>query len=397
MNSIAFSRLIRRMERHGVMIDLPYLDVLDIKLKESLIKVTKELDELVKPYVTSLNYNSSLQLKKLFFETLGYKLPEGMKTPSGEASTGIEALKHIVKTYDCKIAAKLMEHRAQTKLWATYVVGLKRMQRQGIIHAGFNQTGTVTGRLSSSKPNAQNIPRSNETEFDIRRLFVARPGHAFIIADYSQVELRLMAHFSKSVAMVDNYKVGGDIYKTVAAQIGSTRQEAKAVVLGINYGRTAYGLSKGLKITEEAAQTFIDGYFKVFPEVQKFLEDTANNLTKRPYVRTLAGRYRRFPDYLKALQRGQDSYAWRMERQAGNAIVQASAADVMKLAMIKLEQELDQVEGRMLITVHDEIIVECPLVKAEACSELVKRCMETCVDVDVTLTIEPKITSYWEK
>jgi DNA polymerase I len=393
---LPFVGVLRRMEKRGITLDVPYLQVLGTTLDEQLYRVRAEINETVGH---AINPDSPVQLKQLFYEQLKYDLPDDLRTKDGKLTTDVKALDYLADELNAPVAKLVKKHRELAKLKGTYVDGLIERQRGNVIHAGFHHTGTTTGRLSSSSPNLQNIPRK-DGEFNIRHAFIARPGHKFVIGDYSQIELRLMAYYSQCQAMIKNYELNGDLYKTVAAEIGSTRQEAKAVVLGLNYGRTAYGLSHGIKRSVDDCQKFIDEYFVKFPEVKRFMDATTNTVRRDQRVRTICRRWRRFPEYKAALNLNDFKTMKRVERQATNSVIQGSAADVCKVAMRNLDEQLRGYgyNADILVQVHDELIVEVADSEVVAVTKLVKQVMEQAIDLNgVPLIVEPKVSDRWLK
>lgn len=391
---LPFIEVLRSMERRGIKVDTEYLNELGRKLDIEIENTMGELEAMVG---RKIDVASPKQLREYFFKEKGLTLPDDLKTPKGEVSTNVEAMEYLAEHLNCKEASLVLKYREFSKLKSTYVVGMSSMIRKGCLHASFHQTGTVSGRLSSSKPNLQNIPRRDDI-FNIRRAFIARPGMGFVIADYSQIELRLMAHFSKDPTLVKAYQEGKDIHQATADAIGCDRHTAKTINFGLNYGRTAYGLSHGLKISVDEAQHFIDEYFRQFPKVKVFMEQVKNTIKKNYAVWTIAKRKRRFPDYAAAKKGGDWKTVGRIERQAGNSIIQGSASDVIKIAMRNLHKILKPYNAQILIQIHDELLIEVPTDKLEEIAQLVKNEMQTCVVLkNVPLITEPVIADHWKK
>ena len=391
---LPFVNVLKKMEMRGIKIDREYLNKMGKKLDKRII----ELGVLIyKEVGRDININSPKQLGVYFFEEQKYTLPDTFKTPSGAISTNVEALKYLADKKYCQVAKYVLEYRELTKLNSTYVKGLLSSSRNDVIHAGFRQIGTVTGRLSSSKPNLQNIPRRDD-ELNIRKSFIPREGYEFILADYSQVELRLMAYFSKDPKMLSVYEEGGDIHQSTADEIGCDRNVAKTINFGINYGRTAYGLSEGLGISTEEAEKFIKRYFARYPRVKIFIQQAENTIRKRYAVHTLLGRKRRFPDYAQAKKEKNWKVVRGIERQATNSIIQGSASDIIKVAMRNLSPKIAEYDAHILVQIHDELLIEVPKEKAQEVLEITKYEMENAVDLKiVNLIVEPKITKCWEK
>ncbi|MCK4686590.1 MAG: hypothetical protein KAT66_00510 [Candidatus Lokiarchaeota archaeon] len=391
---LPFVSVLKKMEMRGIKIDKEYLKNLGEKLDRRIIELGKDI---YKKVGRDININSPKQLSEYFFIEKKYTLPDNFRTPKGDLSTNVSALKYLAEKESCQVAKYVLEYRELAKLNSTYVKGLLSSSKKGIIHAGFRQIGTVTGRLSSSKPNLQNIPRRDD-ELNIRKAFIPREGYNFILADYSQVELRLMAYFAKDERMLEVYKTGGDIHQATADEIGCSRTIAKTINFGINYGRTAYGMSEALDISVEESEKFINKYFAKYPKVKIFIQQATNTIRKRYAVYTLLRRKRRFPEYPKAKKEKDWKTMKRVERQATNSIIQGSASDVIKVAMRNLSPKLEKYDSHILVQIHDELLCECPIKYSEKVKELIKYEMENCIDLKiVNLTVEPKITHCWEK
>lgn len=391
---LPFIEVIRSMERRGIKVDTDYLKELGDNLDKEVAAVSQELRTLMGK---EIDIASPKQLREYFFTEKKYVLPDDLKTPKGEVSTNVEAMEYLAEKCDCKEAALVLRYRELSKLKSTYVVGMLELTKNGCIHASFKQTGTITGRLSSSQPNLQNIPRRDDI-FNIRKAFVARPGYGFVISDYSQIELRLMAYFSKDATLVKAYQEGKDIHQATADAIGCDRHTAKTINFGLNYGRTAYGLSHGLGISVEEAQHFIDQYFIQFPGVKVFMAQVVNTVKKNYAVWTLAKRKRHFPEYVAAKKAKDFKTVGRLERQAGNSVIQGSASDVIKIAMRNLHRLLKPYDAHILVQIHDELVIECPKDKCEEVAKIVKNEMQTCVDLKtVPLVTEPVISDRWVK
>src|SRR5216117_90185 len=298
----------------------------------------------------------------------------------------------------------LIEYRELTKLKSTYIDALPGYIRAdtGRVHTSFNQTGAATGRLSSSDPNLQNIPVRTRRGGEIRRAFVAPPGRLLLIADYSQVELRLLAHFSNDRAFVAAFQRGGDIHRQTAAVIfdvpessvtGEMRSRAKTINFATIYGKAAMALSRQLGITLEEAKTFIKHYFERFAGVRAWLDKTVDDARQRGFVETLVGRRR----YIPELRDRNFSIRSFGERTATNSPLQGSAADLIKIAMIRIHAALKQqgLGSRMILQVHDELVVEGPRGEEEVATELVKRHMERAADLRVPLVVSVGMGMNW--
>lgn len=391
---LPFCTVLRSMESRGIKVDTEYLKQLGAKLDSKLIDLKTDI---YKAIGSELDINSPKQLREYFFGKLKYTLPDDYRTPKGELSTNVNALKYLAEEKGDEVSKLILSYRELSKLNSTYVKGMMELTRDNVIRAGFRQTGTKTGRLSSSRPNLQNIPR-REDEWNIRKAFVAREGYTFVISDYSQIELRLMAWFSKDPTMVKTYQENGDIHQATADAVGCERVHAKAINFGINYGMGAYGLAGNLGISQDEAQKFIDGYFAKFPNVKLFSERAKNTVRKKYAVHTITKRKRRFKDYIVAKKAKDWKRVAGLERQAVNAIIQGSASDILKIAMRNIHKKLKEYDAHILVQIHDELVIEVPKDKAEEVSKIVKHEMEHAVDLDyVPLITEPQISDCWVK
>jgi DNA polymerase I len=377
------------MERAGVAIDAAQLDAMGAKAGEEIARLRAELLAMAGEEV---NLESGPQVARILFERLALK--PGGKTPSGTLSTRSDVLEELAPLHP--FPARLLEYRALTKLKSTYFDTLPRMAdpRDGRVHTTYEQTGAATGRLSSSNPNLQNIPMRTPQGRATRRAFVAPPGALLVGADYSQIELRVMAHLSGDPNLIEAFATGQDVHESTARRIfgiatgpldPALRGRAKIVNFGIMYGMGARSLSQQMGIGLTEAQEFIAGYFDVYARVRDYLDATVQEARARGYVQTLFGRRL----YLPALSSPQGGARASAERVAINAPIQGSAADLMKLAMIRVHRVLKQQRpsARLLLQVHDELVLECPSAEVEAVSELVRTEMEGCFPLRVPLTV----------
>lgn len=393
-SELPFVRVLKDIEWRGIKINIPYLKKLGKKLD---VEIEEAINEVYKEAGGEIDINSPKQLRELLFDKMKLELPAEYKTPKGEVSTNVAAMNYLADTMGVDIAKKILKVRELGKINSTYVKALLAKQKDGIIHAQFRQIGTVTGRLSSSNPNLQNIPRRAD-ELNIRKAFVPRPGYVFVNSDYSQVELRMMAFYSKDPAMLKIYAEDGDIHQATADAVGCTRQQAKSISFGIIYGVSGYGLSKLIDTTPEEADRFIKSYLNNFSRVGIFIKQAINTLQKNYAVRTITKRKRRFPDYAAAKRRGDWKEKGRIERQTVNSIIQGSAADLIKISMRNLARRLKEYDAHILVQIHDELIVEVPKEKAKEVMGIVKYEMENAMDLKVIkIKTEPKITKVWEK
>ena len=379
--------VLARMELEGILVDRTYLRGMGDSLRNELATLDTEIHALAGG---AFNINSTLQLRRVLFSELG--LPVLKKTPKGAPSTDASVLAKLEDAHP--IVALLLRYREIEKLRSTYVDGyLPLVRADGRIHAHFNQTGAATGRLSSDRPNLQNIPVRSETGRTIRRAFIAPGGWKFIVADYSQIELRILAHLSKDPGLLEAFEAGEDIHTTTAARVfGFTtdlvtpdlRRRAKAINFGLLYGMEAFGLADRLKISREEAREHMDAYFQQFPDVRQYLRSVVAEARRDGYTTTLFGRRRYLPELAS------DNFRIRQmgERMALNAPVQGSAADVIKIAMIELDRLLVDREAKMILQVHDELVLEAACDVVDSTTRLVREVMEGVVDLDVPLTVD---------
>ncbi|MFQ5582642.1 MAG: DNA polymerase I, partial [Mariprofundaceae bacterium] len=339
------------------------------------------------------NIQSPKQLGELLFDTL--KLPGGKKTKSGQWATGQEVLESLATEHE--VPRLILEVRQLAKLKSTYTDALQSLihAQTGRVHTSYNQAITTTGRLSSSDPNLQNIPIRSEEGRRIRKAFVTEPGNILISADYSQIELRLMAHFSGDAALKAAFAAGQDIHAATAASVnqvaledvsGEMRRRAKIINFGILYGMGPFGLAKQLGVGREEARAFIDAYFAQYPSVRSFMDETLERARTQGYVETLRGHRVYVPD-INAKNGMHRSYA---ERTAINAPLQGSAADIIKIAMIRLHERLKQEapDTDMILQVHDELVVEAPKSVVDHVSAIMREEMESALDLNVPLIVD---------
>ena len=339
------------------------------------------------------NIQSPKQLGELLFDTL--QIPGGKKTKSGQWATGQEVLEKVAEEHE--VPRLILEVRQLSKLKSTYTDALQKLIHPdtGRVHTSYNQAITSTGRLSSSDPNLQNIPIRTEAGRHIRKAFIAEQGNTLLAADYSQIELRLMAHFSQDEALIRAFAEGQDIHATTAAAVnnidlddvtGEMRRAAKIINFGILYGMSAFGLSKQLGVGRHESQAFIDAYFDRYPTVRAFMDSTLEKAREQGYVETLLGHRVYLPE-INAKNGMHRAYA---ERTAINAPLQGSAADIIKVAMIRLHKQLKEAfpDARMTLQVHDELVVECPKEQADRVSSLVQQVMEGALELHVPLSVD---------
>ena len=385
------------MEWDGIAIDLTWFESLKTRFKSERERV----EQLIYAEAgQEFNINSNPQLRVILFDKLG--LPVKKKTATGP-STDASVLQELAEEGHT-LPTLLMEYREIFKLEGTYIDALPKLvhPRDHRLHTSFNQTVAATGRLSSTDPNLQNIPNRRELGREIRRGFVPRPGWRLLSADYSQIELRLLAHLSGDPAFVSAFKAGGDIHRQTAAIIfgvdladvtGEMRARAKTINFATIYGQGAHALSRQLKLPHAEAKAFIDTYFERFAGVKAFLDRCVVEAKAKGYVETLFHRRRYIPE-LKERNHNMRAFG---ERVAANAPIQGSAADLIKIAMIQVHRALasEGLASRMLLQVHDELIFELPASEQVALSALVKREMESAAMLDVPLLVEMGVGDDW--
>ncbi|MDQ6957452.1 MAG: DNA polymerase I [Mariprofundaceae bacterium] len=346
------------------------------------------------------NINSPKQLGVLLFETLG--IEGGKKTKSGQWATGQEVLEKFADEHE--IPRLILEVRGLSKLKSTYTDALPKLihVQTGRVHTSYNQAVTTTGRLSSSDPNLQNIPIRTIEGREIRKAFIAEKGNTLIAADYSQIELRLMAHFSQDANLMQAFAEGRDIHAATAAAVnqvaledvtGEMRRRAKVINFGILYGMSAFGLAKQLHVSRSEAKLFIEAYFEQFPTVQTFMDETLDKAREQGFVETLMGHRMYVPD-INSNNGMRKSYA---ERTAVNAPLQGSAADIIKVAMISLHKRLkdEAPDANMILQVHDELIVECPTSQTDVITHIMREEMEHAATLRVPLTVDIGTGASW--
>ncbi len=392
--------VLARMEMDGILIDKVKLSLLKKEFSQKLSTLKEKIFDLAG---TEFNINSTKQLSEILFEKLN--LPQLKKTRKKTGySTDVEVLKALSKLHPLPEA--LLKYRNLSKLKSTYIDGIEKEinPETGRVHTSFNQTVTATGRLSSSEPNLQNIPIRTEEGRRIRELFIAGEGNVFVSADYSQIDLRVLAHYSGDENLVEAFKRGEDIHRRTASQIFDVTPEfvtpdmrriAKTVNFGIIYGMSAYGLSKELDIGRKEAKRFIDAYFERHPGVKRYMEEIVRAARDQGYVETILGRRRYIKD-IRAKSRNIRKFA---ERTAINTPIQGSAADIIKLSMIRLVKELDKRApfSRLLLQVHDELLVECLESERELVQDVMKDVMENVVKLKVPLTVSIGSGKNWSE
>ncbi len=389
--------VLAEMESLGIKLDLKLFESLSKELEGKLAKLTRDI---YKMSGSEFNINSPKQLRVVLFDTL--KLPVIKKTKTGP-STDEEVLTKLADKH--KLPALLLEYRMLTKLKTTYIDVLPELAdpSTGRIHTSFNQTGTETGRLSSSNPNLQNIPIKTDIGAEIRKAIIAGGKENYLIScDYSQIDLRVLAHLSKDEHLVAAFKKGMDIHKATAALIygveekevsDEMRDRAKRVNFGIIYGLTSYGLSRDLNVGFDEAQSFIDAYFARYPGVKEYIEKQIKLCQKEGFVTTILGRRRYIPE-INSKNQGIRQFA---ERQAVNTPIQGSASDLIKLAMIDIDKEIKKKElkSRMVLQIHDELLFDLPKDELHTLADLAREKMENVLKLDVPIKVDTKKGHNW--
>ena len=389
--------VLARMEKAGVVVDVPRLKQLSDEFAKRLAEIEKEI------YLHAggeFNIASAQQLREILYDRL--KLPILGKTPGGEPSTAAEILEELAPMHP--LPRMLMEHRQLSKLKNTYLDALPTViGSDSRVHASFNQTVAATGRLSSSEPNLQNIPVRSEQGRQIRQAFIAPgPDWVLLTADYSQIELRMLAHFCQDANLLEAFRTGRDIHNVVAAQIfgvdesnvtDEQRRQAKTVNFGVIYGLSAYGLASRLSITQSEASIFIEAYFANYPGIDTWMTTVLEEAKSTGRVKTILGR-RRPIQGIKSTTGRQRNLA---ERTAINTVIQGSAADLIKMAMIRIDQELRalKLQSRLILQIHDELVFEVPKSELAQVRELVRRLMNSALDLNVPVEVDVAAGPNW--
>ena len=387
--------VLAQMEKEGILASrkalIEYGEMLSVRIRELTEEIYAEAEE-------EFNLNSPKQLGTILFEKM--KLPGGKKTKTGY-STAADVLEKMAP--DHKIVADILEYRTYSKLKSTYADGLLTcIEEDGRIRTTFNQTITATGRLSSTDPNLQNIPMREDLGRRIRKCFYPREGCVFVDADYSQIELRVLAHMSGDEKLIEAYREAKDIHAATASQVfhvpysevtDQMRRNAKAVNFGIVYGISSFGLSQGLSISRKEAQDYIDQYFLTYPSIRTFLDDLVNSAKEKGYAVSLFGRRRPIPE-LKSSNFMQRNFG---ERVAMNSPIQGTAADIIKIAMVRVAKRLaaEKMESKLILQIHDELLIEAPQEEAEKAREILEEEMKAAASLRVELETDCHIGSDW--
>ena len=385
------------MENAGVTVDLAQLDNLGAIYSEKMNSLKERIFELCDCY---FNLNSPSQLGEVLFEKLGLK--SGKKNKSGKYSTSAEILETLAD--ESEVVRLILSYRTYQKLYSTYIEGLKPLidRRTRLIHTTYNNTITTTGRLSSTNPNLQNIPIRDEEGKELRKVFIPRDGNVLIDADYSQIELRLLAHFSGCKELIAAYETDEDVHAVTASQVfgvpldkvtAKMRREAKAVNFGIIYGISEFGLSKNIGIDVKTAREYIEKYFERYTTVKEYMDKNVAFAKQHGYVATLTGRKR----YIKELNSNNYNLRQFGERAAMNMPLQGSSADIIKIAMVNIHHALKEkgLKTKLILQVHDELVLDAPESEKEEAMRLLKDEMENAVKLNVPLKVDVHCGKNW--
>ena len=397
---VPLATVLAKMEQFGVLIDSQKLGQQSQDLASRILQLENEVHILAGE---EFNLGSTKQLQEILFKKLD--LPVLKKTPKGAPSTSEEVLQELALTYP--LPKLLMEFRVLSKLKNTYTDKLPKMinQRSGRVHTSYHQAITATGRLSSTEPNLQNIPIRTEQGRRVRQAFIPRPGYKIVAADYSQIELRIMAHLSQDKGLLKAFSQGKDIHTATAAEVFNVsleevtteqRRNAKAINFGLIYGMSAFGLSKQLNVSRQDAQHYMDLYFERYPGVLKYMEDARVVAKEKGYVSTVFGRRLYLPD----INASNGLRRKGAERAAINAPMQGTAADIIKKAMLKVDAWIDTLpndQTRMIMQVHDELIFEIKEQNVESDKNTIVDLMEKAVSLDVPLIVEAGVGENWDE
>ncbi|GJQ34349.1 MAG: hypothetical protein JETCAE01_03590 [Anaerolineaceae bacterium] len=393
--------VLAEMEMTGALIDTKFFGQMSNELANRLGEIEKEI------YAhagKTFNINSPQQLSDVLFNHLRLEPPDkGRKTTTGFYSTSADVLDSMRGQH--QVMDFILEHRELSKLKSTYVDALPAAinPNTGRVHTSYSQIGAVTGRLSSNNPNLQNIPIRTETGRRVRNGFIADKGNLLLSVDYSQIELRIVAHMAQDEAMLAAFRAGEDIHATTAAAVydiplenvgKDMRRHAKAINFGLIYGMSAFGLTRSTDLTLAEAEEFVKAYFRKFPGIKKYLDGIRRQATEIGYVETLLGRRRYFP----VLQtRTNVQIKNREEREAINAPIQGTAADIMKIAMIKIPPALKQsgLSAKMLLQVHDELVLEVPKNEISETADVVRETMANAYPMSIPLETEARAGLNW--
>jgi DNA polymerase-1 len=388
--------VLRRMEMHGVYLDLELLNRTAAEYRARLEVIAREIHELAGE---EFNINSPKQLAEILFQRLGLPV---VKTPKTGPTTAVEVLEKLADRHP--LPAKILEYRSLAKLISTYLEALPKLvhPETGRVHTSYNQAVTATGRLSSSDPNLQNIPIRGRDGALIRRAFIGEGDNLILAADYSQIELRILAHYSGDPALVEAFKKGEDIHARTAAGIFGVlpmmvtpemRRQAKTINFGLIYGMGSQKLARELNIDRKTAKAYIEGYFATYAGVRKYFDEVVAEAEAKGYVTTLFKRRRYLPE-INSKNRNLQEMA---RRTAVNTPIQGTAADIIKLAMVVIDRKLSEnhYRGRMIMQVHDELVFEVPPAEVDDLTLLVRREMSEVCPLKVPLVVDIGVGRTW--
>jgi DNA polymerase-1 len=387
-----------RMQVNGIALNVPFLREMSRRLAEEMRRLEEEVYRAVGH---AFNINSPRQLGQVLFEEL--RVGKGKRTPTGAYSTGAAVLEGLRGAHP--VIDLVLRYRELAKLKSTYVDALPEMvnPRTGRLHTSYHQAGTVTGRISSSEPNLQNIPTRSEVGQQIRHAFIpGEPGWRMVEADYSQIELRVLAHLSRDPALMEAFFQGKDIHAVTASQVFGVpleqvtpeqRRVAKVLNFGVIYGLSPYGVAQEIKVTPEEGARFIQEYLGRYPGVRRYMEETVEKARRLGYVETLLGRRRALPEIHSSNAEARAA----AEREAVNMPVQGTAAEIMKIAMIRLQERMDALglRARMLLQVHDALVWEAPPDEVEPLIALIREVMPNALPLAVPLAVTVKVGDTW--
>lgn len=390
---LPLTEVLYKMEQVGFTVDTLKLEELGISYAD---KISLLIDKIYKTAGMEFNLNSPKQLSEVLFDKLGIPFPLKNK----KRSTGAEILERLV---EYPIVKDILDYRAVSKLKSTYIDGLKKLvSKDGIVHTEFNQMLTTTGRLSSKEPNLQNIPVRDEQGKQLREAFIARKGCTLVSADYSQIELRLLASFSGDERMIKAYRNGEDIHAATAAEIfdvklsevtSAMRREAKVVNFGIIYGMSDYGLAQSLGISASKAHIYKAKYFERFSAVKAYMDNLVKIAKEKGYAETVLSRKRKIPELFNS----QFAVRGFGERAAMNMPLQGSAADIIKIAMVKVDKALERMNSKLILQIHDELIVDALDTEIQQVKDILKSNMENCIKLEVPLEVNIKCGKRWSE
>jgi DNA polymerase I len=394
---LPLAQVLAKMEATGVKIDVPFLEKMSKEIATDLDKIVFDIYTLAGE---EFNINSTAQLSEVLFNRLGLK-PMHKTTKKTGYSTDVTVLIELAKQHD--LPKRMLDYRKLQKLKSTYVDALPKLvnRRTDRVHTSYNQAVATTGRLSSTDPNLQNIPIRTEEGSQIRKAFIPTDEHhKLLTADYSQIELRILAHFAEEQPLIESFRNGEDIHKRTASEVfgvdltavtSDMRRVAKTANFAVIYGVTAFGLSQQSEMTVSEAKEFIDIYFKRYPKIRAFIDGTIAKARQDGYVTTLFGRRRYLPE-IEAKNPALRQFA---ERTAVNTVIQGTAADMIKIAMIEIDRLMQEMKSKMILQVHDELVFDTHLSEIEAMKRLVRKTMEGCVSLTVPITVDMGTGDNW--